>query len=1073
MNTLRWIFAALLALLAFSEPASAQTNSYEILVFSKTAAFRHSSIPVGIAMIQSLASNNQFSVHATEDASAFTATNLQKYKAVVFLSTTGDVLDDTQQTAFEQYIRAGGGYVGIHAASDTEHEWPWYAELVGAYFVGHPHPQDATIKVADRAHPSTSFLPSRWIRHDEWYDFNRNPRGKVHVLATLDETTYSDGQMGFDHPIVWCHDFDGGRAWYTAGGHTEESYEEPLFQQHVLGGIEYAAGVKKADAGATIESNFQKVILDSDFSDPMELSVAADGRVFYIERTGKVRLYDPEGPSVHVAGQLSVFYELEDGLLGIALDPGFMTNNWLYLMYSPAGPIAKQHVSRFTVIGNTIDINSEKVLLQIPTQRDACCHSAGSVSFGPDGLLYVSTGDNTDPFVSDGYAPLDERPDQSYRDAQRTSANANDLRGKILRIRPEANGTYSIPPGNLFPPNTPNTKPEIFVMGCRNPFRISVDPETGWLYWGDVGPDAMETDPNRGPRGYDEWNQTRSAGNYGWPYFLGENEPYREYDFATGNSGAYYNQLAPINNSPNNTGPQLLPPAQPAWIWYPYGESTDFPDIGSHPNRTAFAGPVYHYDPALVSGRKLPPYYDNTLFVYDLWRSNMKEIKLDENGDVLKINTFLTNTFFPVIDAELGPDGCLYLLEWHNGTIGRLTRVEYVAGNYAPVAFAQASPSSGSVPLLVSFSSAGSQAVGTDSTLTFAWSFLGNGVINSTSPNPTFTYEVAGNYNAHLTVTDSRGNTAHATVAITVGNNPPVVTIHDPPNGSFFDWGQVVRYQISASDLEDNVTGTIPCSDLMFERFLGHDQHTHSLGRISGCTGVFKTASLSPVESGKFFMELQGTYVDKGAPGVAPLTGKAIHYLNPRRKEIEHANDSSGITMQASNDPGMGGLEGTGFDDGDWVSFFPVCLTNIASVTCRVGQSSGGNIQIRVGSSTGPVIGTFNLPDSANHTNITATVTDPGGTHELFFCFSEVDGSLLVNWFEFHGAGVNEPVFLQSAPNPAGVFNDEGSAVMDAATKTISVPLPAAARFYRLKALLAYKIQSVEVIGTRLVFNYE
>lgn len=234
-------------------PPAATTPSTappRVLVFSKTAGFRHDSIPDGIAAIRELGvvslagATPAFEVDATEDAAAFTDANLAKYAAVVFLSTTGNVLDDTQQAAFERFIRSGRGYVGVHAASDTEYEWPWYAKLVGAYFKGHPDIQKATVIVEDRTHPSTSMLPERWERTDEWYFFRDNPRARVKVLARLDETTYNPGPgaMG-DHPIAWYHEYDGGRAWYTAGGHTKESFKDELFRGHLRGGILWAMGV--------------------------------------------------------------------------------------------------------------------------------------------------------------------------------------------------------------------------------------------------------------------------------------------------------------------------------------------------------------------------------------------------------------------------------------------------------------------------------------------------------------------------------------------------------------------------------------------------------------------------------------------------------------------------------------------------------------------------------------------------------------------------------------------------------------------------------------------------------------
>jgi type 1 glutamine amidotransferase len=215
---------------------------FSVLVFSKTGGYRHDSIDEGGAAIAALGAAHQFQVDVTEDAGAFTDTQLASYQVVIFLNTTGEILDDTQQAAFERFIRADGGFVGVHSATDTEYDWPWYHELVGAYFKSHPAIQPAAIDVIDRQHPSTRGLPDRWERTDEWYNFRSAPGPGVTVLAALDETSYSGGTMGASHPIVWYHMYDGGRAWYTALGHTAESYAEPLFLDHLLGGIRWAAG---------------------------------------------------------------------------------------------------------------------------------------------------------------------------------------------------------------------------------------------------------------------------------------------------------------------------------------------------------------------------------------------------------------------------------------------------------------------------------------------------------------------------------------------------------------------------------------------------------------------------------------------------------------------------------------------------------------------------------------------------------------------------------------------------------------------------------------------------------------
>ena len=279
------------------------------------------------------------------------------------------------------------------------------------------------------------------------------------------------------------------------------------------------------------ENRFVKEILDFNLDEPMEIDELPGRGILFVERRGTIKLYDFEAEATKQIAGVPVFYGNEDGLLGIAVDPNFEKNNWIYLFYS-VPEVAMQHISRFELKGDSINPASEKILLEVPTIRK-CCHSGGALEFGPNGHLFIGLGDNTNPFESSGYAPIDERPGRALWDAQKSAANTNDLRGKILRIKPEDDGTYSIPDGNLFPPGTPNARPEIYVMGCRNPFRPSIDSKTGFLYWGDVGPDAGKTNPNRGPKGMGEFNQARKAGFWGWPYTRGNNQVYNDYDFTT------------------------------------------------------------------------------------------------------------------------------------------------------------------------------------------------------------------------------------------------------------------------------------------------------------------------------------------------------------------------------------------------------------------------------------------------------------------------------------------------------------------------------------------------------------
>ncbi|WP_433127336.1 ThuA domain-containing protein [Micromonospora sp. CA-240977] len=1022
-------------------PAKAADDPFSVLVFSKTAGFRHDSIPTGIAAIQKLGADNGFTVDASEDGAAFSDANLAKYKAVIWLSTTGDVLNAEQQAAFERYVRAGGGYVGIHAASDTEYSWAWYGDLVGAYFANHPQNQQATVKVEDHAHPSTAELPDRWSRFDEWYNFQTNPRPDVHVLASLDEKSYTPGAgaMGADHPTSWCQDFDGGRSWYTGGGHTRESYAEPEFLSHLLGGIRTAAGVEDADCGASKTSNFEKVTLDSNTSNPMELDIAPDGRVFYIERDGRVQIIKPDTGSTVTAVDLDVFTGNEDGLIGIRLDPDFATNKWVYLYYAPNDNVTRNLLSRFTVTGDTIDLASEKQILRVDTQRNTCCHAGGSMTFDSAGNLYLATGDNTNPFESNSYSPLDERPGRQDYDSQRTSANTNDLRGKVLRIHPEDDGTYTVPTGNLFAPGTEKTRPEIYAMGFRNPFRIGTDPKTDTLFVGDYGPDANANNPDRGPRGLVEWNIV-TPGNYGWPYCTGTNEAYNDYTFPSGPSGAKFDCAAPVNNSPNNTGLTNLPPVVPATVDYGYAGDARYPEIGG--GGAPMGGPAYRYDANLNSTRKWPAYYDGKALLGEWNQNKMYTMQVSADGkSLVDINQLLTGmSMIRPMDFEFGPDGALYLIEWGSGFGGNndnsgVYRIDYTAGDRAPIAAASANPTSGPAPLTVTFSSAGSRDPD-GGALTYAWAF-GDGQ-TSTEANPTHTYATAGNYTAQLTVTNPKGRTAVANVPVTVGNTAPTVTIEFPPDGGFFNWGDQVRYTVKVTDPED---GQIDCTKVNLQVLLGHDEHAHPLEQHTGCTGTVQTSLASGHGAeANVFAVFEATYTDKGgAGGSGALTGRQIEVLQPKQKQAEFftatgrtpvstGGGDAGVQREAGADTAGGGQSIAFIEDGDWWSVAPANLTNITEIRFRAASAAaGGRIEVHAGAVDGPVVATAVVPSTGawqTYTDVSAPVTG-AASGSLFFVARDPNGgtgSLFnVNWMDFVGRGVTEnaPPTVSATATPA------------------------------------------------------
>lgn len=789
-----------------------------VLVFSKTESFRHASIWNGKLALIDMGKQHGFKVDTTEDASSFQEGTLKQYNVVVFLNTTGDVLDEAQQLEFNRFIQAGGGYVGIHAAADTEYDWAWYGKLVGAYFNGHPmdpNVREGRIQRIDATHISTSHLPDSWTREDEWYNY-KEISPEIKVLLNLDESSYEGGTNGDNHPIAWYHDYDGGRSWYTGLGHTPESFKDPLFLDHLWGGIQYAAGPGKPvdfnNASVAPEENrFTKVVLDEGLYEPMELDLLPDGRILFVERKGAIKLFDPAVNQTKVVHELAVHSGHEDGLLGLAIDPNYASNKWIYLFYSPVGDEPKQHVSRFVFDNNTLDLESEKVLLEIATQREECCHSAGSLEFGPNGNLFISTGDNTNPHASDGFSPSDEREGRGPWDAQKSSANRNDLRGKVLRITPKEDGSYSIPDGNLFAKDGSDGRPEIYVMGCRNPFRIAIDQQTGFLYWGDVGPDAGEAKEGRGPAGHDEVNQARQAGFFGWPYFVGNNKPYTEYDFASETSLKAHDPARPINNSPNNTGAQELPPAQSAFIWYPYSESKEFPLVGNG-GRNAMAGQVFYLNDYPESDQRFPQYYDQKLFTYDWMRGWFMAVTMDEEGNFVRMERFLAGmTFNNPVDMLFGPDGDIFMLEYGTNWFSqnddaRLVHLQYIAGNRVPLAKIGVEKTVGAAPLSLEFD--GNQSVDFDGdSLSYAWTFTGDAV-QSTEKNPSFTFEKPGTYQVSLTVADEAGETSQASVEILVGNDPPELSWQISGNQSFYWDNQQITYAVDVKDSEDGQLGS-------------------------------------------------------------------------------------------------------------------------------------------------------------------------------------------------------------------------------------------------------------------------
>ncbi|MFB4262547.1 carbohydrate-binding protein [Nonomuraea sp. GTA35] len=791
--------------------------------------------------------------------------------------------------------------------------------------------------------------------------------------------------------------------------------------------------------------------------EPMGLTVLPNRGVLHTSREGTIRYTDPLG-NTKVALTIPVYTHDEEGLQSIKADPNFASNRWVYVYYAPplstpagdapaTGTAAQfapfngvNRLARYTVnADHTINAASAVTILDVPTSRGMCCHVGGDIDFDAAGNLYLSTGDDTNPFDSSGYTPIDERADRNPAyDAQRTSGNSNDLRGKVLRIKPGATGGYTIPAGNMFAPGTANTRPEIYAMGFRNPFRMSVDRATGVVYLGDYGPDAGTASPGRGPAASVSFERITQPGFYGWPYCSQFNVPYIDYTFPSGPSGSAFDCAGgPVNNSPRNTGITQLPASRAAWL--PYGAGQDPPALccGS---LSPMGGPVYTYDAALASDVKFPQSMSGKVFLGEFGRRWIKTATVTSSGGVGTIESFPAFTGTQVMDLEFGPDGALYVLDYGTGWFGgdansAVYRIEYNAGTgQAPVAAAGATPRSGNAPLTVQFSSAGTSDPDGDA-ITYAWDFTTNGSTDSTAANPSFTYTSNGQFTATLTVTDSTGRSSTASVVISVGQ--PTVTLTQPPNGRVFAFGDAIPFQVSVTDPN---APTIDCSRVRVTYILGHDSHGHPITSATGCSGTIQTTEDGEHDAAaNIFGVLDAEYTPVGSTASvhAPQT-----VLQPRARQAEHFGAQQGVAVLPKPSANGGNVVGN-VENGDWISFTPYNLTGVTSFTARVASAGvGGTLTLRAGSATGTVIGSATVAPTGgweNWANVTGTVTPPSGTHTLYLVFTggagalfDVDSFSLTSGTQQTNLALNRPATASSVESAAF----PASAAVDASATT-------------------------------------
>jgi cytochrome c len=718
------------------------------------------------------------------------------------------------------------------------------------------------------------------------------------------------------------------------------------------------------------QSRFQKVTLNDRPGEPMSLAVLPDGRVLHAARTGEIRLHNPRTGTNNVATDMKqspqgLYQHDEEGVQGIAIDPDFGDNRWVYVYYSPrlntptdqigtginegdapenlTTPAERARLALFNgysllsrfrfrndvnqnQTGNQpgLDFSTEQEIIRVPMSRGICCHVGGQIDFDGNGNLFLSTGDDTNPFQSAGYTPIDDRETRNPAfDARRTSGNTNDLRGKILRIRVNEGGGYSVPRGNMFRPGREGTRPEIYAMGFRNPFRFAVDRTSGNVYVGDYSPDAQVANPARGPEGIGRWMIVRRPGNYGWPFCMAPDLPYVDYDFTPDapQSGDEFNCNAPINDSRNNTGRRRLPGVIQPDVWYSYNTFRDlFPEL-FNPNDPAtpggppggigpMGGPAMERIRGNRSPLRWPRVFEGHPLFYEWTRDYAKVFELRRpHGNRLRAihdlfgyehdlpenqtpNIVLDNP----MDMEFGPENALYTLEYGTGFFAelpaaQLARIDYVRrGQYTPVVRASGTPTSATAPpLTVQFSSAGTTDANGDR-LAYAWDFTSDGTVDSRQANPTHTYTERGIYEATLRVTDQTGRSASWQVRIVVGNQAPQVRLQvwtcpagattcptAPSPAVPFQFGRTVHYRVTVTDDQP-----VDCARVSVAYVLGHETHGHPQSSTAGCEGDI-SVPIDEAHAGAANISavFVASYTDNPGGGETPQQGTAEVRLVP------------------------------------------------------------------------------------------------------------------------------------------------------------------------------------------------
>ena len=939
-----------------------------------------------------LSGKTEFQIDLLGDAGKLTAETLADYDLLVFANTSGDIpLGDDQKAAIRDFLRNGKGFVGTASAAATNTRWADYREMLGGGLVD-PEADAETLSMTmvaeDPQNPALAPFDETFTLTDTLYTFDTNPRWNSHVLASVDTASIGVPQgpadsSSNDYPVAWCRTYNGGRVFYTALGGSSGMWRDPAFVAHLLGGMRVAAGLTEADcSGHRVKETIAENIW------PDDIAVDARGNVWIAELRGKLHRYDARTGKTEQIALIETTdpTNIEHGLYGVEVDPAFYDGEpYVYLYYAEPVTFINMLIRVPWRDGKLVRAE-EQVILRVPTEPQ-CCHQAGDLEWGPDGKLYVSTGDTGFSEVYPDWEISDERIQaflarnnldgynwSRLADSERTAQNLQDLRGKVLRLNKDG----SIPKDNPFF-GQPGVRWEIFAYGLRNPYRIQSDPETGCIYIGVVGPDEDVT--------FDEYNVACEGGeNFGWPRDTGQ---------------LLYNEWT-AKDIPN----QVMP------LWeYTY-------ETGG---RSASGGPVYRY-----SGEgAFPAAFQDKVFIYDWSRRWIKWADV-QGGRFTNIKNFDTLADTAPISMELGPDGSLYVAEftgfWDPAPGAKVTRYRWASGNEAPVAEAAAAPFSGQAPLQVAFNSDGAYDPDAD-TISYAWDF-GDGA-TSTDPNPTHTYAENGLYTATLVTTDAQGlKSPPETLEVTVGNTAPTPRIASLPAGALVEPTVPVRLTAQGTDPED---GELAPENFAWTvtRLSEDEAGVVQEQEVASFTGAEGELPMSEEADWNSSAEYRVTLTASDSEGLSQTTEQTVRLT---RLQAEAYNGVAGFQVEVfSDEEGDEGEQVYATTPGDYLAWTDVNLTGRSPAFVRAAPgTTGGVLELRTGGAAGELLGRAEVTGDADAWQ---TVQIPfertQGVNDLYLVAKPLAGDaaddtvdLRVNWLQLVGPGVRGSRVSTTAAQP-------------------------------------------------------